>query len=283
MVDGVAIEAAGHRVWLKWHRLQRTKTDIPFTASRLAEGLALGASTEIDLRRHGESGFAVLHDTTLDRETTGSGPVSAASVATLKTLVMRRTDGSPTKEPLLRLDDLARLAAADAAPGTIVQLDLKETNDALNDATVAAFRETVAPVADRFILSGGDWAAVTRLGVGIDGLKIGFDPCHDTTIEQLATADDIERFVQMALDTAPEASMIYLDYRIVMHSDALLIDIIARFHTAGKTIDAYTLNADHPGAEAILRRLVELEADQITTDEPIVLQQLYESSSTSQA
>ncbi|MCX5496729.1 glycerophosphodiester phosphodiesterase [Kaistia dalseonensis] len=282
MADGIAIDSDGHRTWLKWHRLQRERADIPFTPRRLAEGLALGASMEVDLRRHGEHGFAVLHDDDLDRETTGHGPVGAASVAELRGLTMREKNGDPSEERVLLLDDLAHLAAADGADGAVIQLDLKEDDAVLDAETAAAFKALIAPVAHRFILSGGDWLAVTRLGADVSGLAIGFDPCDDKTISRLRNVNDVHAFVESALARAPEASMIYLDYRIVLHCDAMGLDIIEDFHKAGKRIDAYTLNADHPRAEATLRRLVALRADQITTDEPGVLQALFESNSTSQ-
>ena len=47
------------------------------------------------------------------------------------------------------------------------------------------------------------------------------------------------------------------------------------FHRHGTTIDAWTLNTDHPDAAASLRELVRLRVDQITTDEPIRLEELF--------
>src|SRR5262249_39936240 len=83
---GITIDASGHRVRLKWHRLQRRPDDLAFTPQRLREGLALGASMEVDLRRHADHGFVCLHDETLDRETTGSGPIAETSAETLRGL-----------------------------------------------------------------------------------------------------------------------------------------------------------------------------------------------------
>ncbi|WP_395680326.1 glycerophosphodiester phosphodiesterase [Inquilinus sp.] len=272
MPDGIEIVANGHRTRLKWHRLQRRPEDIPFTPARLREGMALGASMEVDLRRRADGGFACLHDDTLDRETTGSGPVAAATFDDLRRLQMRGQDGMPTGERPLLLEDLVELAAAGADPATLVQLDLKESDAALDDRSVDAFRTALAPVAGRFILSGGDWAAVRRLGAAVPGLAVGFDPCDDDTLGTLRSAADAERFIAAALDHAPQAAMIYLSYPIVLRADALGVDLIAACHAAGKTVDAWTLNPDHPGAAATLARLVALRADQITTDSPGVLQ-----------
>ncbi|KGM33537.1 glycerophosphodiester phosphodiesterase [Inquilinus limosus] len=272
MPDGIEIIADGHRTRLKWHRLQRRPEDIPFTPARLREGMALGASMEVDLRRRADGGFACLHDDTLDRETTGRGPVAAATFADLRALHMRGKDGTPTGERLLLLEDLAELAATGADTATLVQLDLKETDAALDDRNVDAFRSALAPVAGRFILSGGDWAAVRRLGAAMPGLRLGFDPCDDGTLATLHSAADAGRFIATALDRAPEAAMIYLSYPIVLRADTLGVDLIAACHAAGRTVDAWTLNPDHPGAAAALARLVALRADQITTDAPGVLE-----------
>ena len=275
MPDGIEIVSGGHCTRLKWHRLQRLPEDVPFTPARLREGMALGASMEVDLRRRADGGFACLHDEALDRETTGRGPVAAAGFHDLRTLQMRGKDGAPTGERPLLLEDLAELAAAGADPATLVQLDLKEADGALDSLSVEAFRAALAPVAGRFILSGGDWAAVRRLGAAVTGLRLGFDPCDDDSLASLRTAADAERFIAAALAAAPEAAMIYLSWPIVLRADALGVDLIAACHAAGKAVDAWTLNPDHPDAAAALARLVALRADQITTDWPAGLQALF--------
>lgn len=282
-VDGVSLLAGAHRVRLKWHRMRRRLGDTPFTPSILAEALAAGASSEVDLRAHGEAGFAVLHDETLDRETTGTGPVAAATEAQLRHLHRRGADGRPTPERLLLLHDLADLARRDAAPGALVQLDLKEDAAAISPALARNFGRAIAPVAARFILSGHDWEAVGRLAQGVKEsgakeLALGFDPCGDKAMEHFENHRDFEMFVDEALRRAPAASTIYLDYGIILKAAATGHDIVGDFHAAGKLIDAYTLNLSHPQAERSLRRLVDLKVDQITTDEPIALQACFEQS-----
>ncbi|SHF19674.1 Glycerophosphoryl diester phosphodiesterase [Kaistia soli DSM 19436] len=280
--DGVAIWSGDHRVRLKWHRLKRHRDDVPFTPTVLAEALALGASSEIDLRLHAEDGFVVLHDETLDRETTGSGPVASATIATLRGLSMRHPDGTPSEEAVLLLDDLVLLAKNSATPDALVQLDLKETAAVLTPAVVARFAAIVAPVADRCILSCADIEAVRILAGAVPGLAAGYDPSEPKVVAGLATADEYAGFVAAAIDTAGAASTIYLDYPIVLKAAALGYDVVGAFHAADKLVDAWTLNTDHPDAATSLRHLVALEVDQITTDEPIALQALFESSDNSQ-
>ena len=275
-LTGIAIESGDHITRLKWHRLQRSRSDLPFTPRRLVEGLAAGASMEVDLRLHADHSFVCLHDETLDRETSGTGPVAQASLEQLRRLTLRG-DEMMTGEGLILLEDLAELARGAGAPDALIQLDLKEIDAALDGQTIENFRRTLACVAGRCILSGCDWQAVTRLSAAVPAMRRGFDPCAEDTLEHLRDGIDCLDFVESALATAPEAEMIYLDYRIVLAAEGMGIDLVAPFRAAGKAVDAWTLNTDHPGAARNVKRLVALNVDQITTDEPDALQALFES------
>jgi glycerophosphoryl diester phosphodiesterase len=280
---GIAIDAGGHRVRLKWHRLQRETDDVPFTPRRLREGLVLGASLEVDLRRHADHGFVCLHDATLDRETTGQGPIATASTATLRRLALRRADGSASGEGLILLEDLAEIARMEGDRRALLQLDLKEDDAALDGGLVEGFRRTLACIAERCIVSGHDWNAVSRLAAAVPGLRRGFDPCADDTLGRLRDADDCHAFITTGLAAAPEAEMIYLDYRILLAALELGVDLVAPCHDAGKTVDAWTLNPDHPRAAESLWHLIALRTDQITTDAPGELEALFDSIETPSA
>src|SRR6185437_1331245 len=96
MADGVAVTRDGHRTMLKWHRARKVAGDLPFTGERILEGLRLGASVEVDLVRHADGGFAVLHDFVLDHDTTGTGLAAQAGAATIRALQLRDAAGRPT-------------------------------------------------------------------------------------------------------------------------------------------------------------------------------------------
>lgn len=273
---GIAIETGEHITRLKWHRLQRSHRDLPFTPRRLLEGLVAGASMEVDLRLHADHSFVCLHDESLDRETTGKGPVAQASLEQLRRLTLRG-EHSKTGEGLILLEDLAELARGAAAPDALIQLDLKEIDAALDRQTIENFRRTLACIAGQCILSGCDWQAVSRLAAAIPAMRRGFDPCAEDTLEHLRDGIDCLDFVESALATAADAEMIYLDYRIVLAAEEMGIDLVAPFRASGKAVDAWTLNTDHPGAALSVKRLVALKVDQITTDEPDALQALFES------
>jgi glycerophosphoryl diester phosphodiesterase len=74
--------------------------------------LALGADFiefDVHLSRDGEA--IVIHDATLDRTTTGAGPVRDRSVAELKALRLKDRSGAVTAETVPTLDEVVEVAA----------------------------------------------------------------------------------------------------------------------------------------------------------------------------
>jgi glycerophosphoryl diester phosphodiesterase len=268
MPDPVSVTRDDHRTYLKWHRARRRAGDTAFTPRRIREGMALGASVEVDLVAHAGDGFAVLHDMTLDRATTGKGLVRAASAAELRTLRLRDPEGRPTEDHVLLLDDLAALVGAGGVhPDALLQLDYKEENPPLSETALAAFARAVAPIARAGIISSGDADAVRALSASARGLRIGYDPCHDGAVERLRATRDYPSFVAEALATLP-AEMIYLDHALLLFAAADGFDLVAAFHAPGRRVDAYTIRAADPAGIAAARRLLALRVDQITTDDP---------------
>ena len=264
----VIVHAAG-RTWLKWHRGRRRLADFEFDPQRIREGMRLGASVEIDLRRHAGGGFAVLHDETLDRATTGSGPVRLASAEALRALHLRDNGGAATDVGVALLGDLCRdLAAAAIGEGALLQLDLKEDSSTLSSSDIGAFARDVAPVQRHMILSGGDALAVRRLAKALPQMQTGHDPCHFGAREALEVSGDDSGFVGRALAEAGTARMIYLDIRLILDALGRDFDMIGAFHAAGRRVDAYTVQALAPGTVDLCRRLMALGVDQITTDDP---------------
>lgn len=266
----------GHVTWFKWHRARRQGSDPAFTRKRILEGMREGASVEVDLRKHADGGFAVMHDAVLDRETTGSGEVRLAHADELRALKLRDNEGRVLDEPLLLLEDLADLLAGAGAldPEALLQLDLKEDRGTLTDGDIAAFRRIVAPVAGNMILSGGDAEAVAVLSEGVPGLHIGYDPCHDGKLEALFKSREFGPFVAGALADSPDAELIYLHYLLVLFAADAGFDMVGAFHQAGKRIDAYTIDNASDGMAPVIKRLLEHGVDQITTDDPAGLGQL---------
>ncbi len=268
MSGAVAVKRAGKRTFLKWHRARRGAADAAFTRRRILEGMALGASVEVDLVIHADDGFAVLHDLVLDEATTGQGRVRDAGAATLRGLCLRDGSGAVLPDRVMLLEDLAALIAVGGAhPEALLQLDFKEDAAALTPAAVAGFAAALAPVARHFVLSSGDARAVETLAAGVRGLRIGYDPCHDGAIARLRASRAYAGFVEDALAASPDAGLVYLDHRLVFRVADDGFDLVAAFQAAGRRVDAYTIERADPGGVEAARRLLALGVDQITTDD----------------
>ena len=75
--------------------------------------VALGADyLELDVHLSRDGEIVVIHDPTLDRTTTGSGPVRERTAAELRALRLKDRAGAVTAEPIPTLDEVVALAAA---------------------------------------------------------------------------------------------------------------------------------------------------------------------------
>jgi glycerophosphoryl diester phosphodiesterase len=269
MADPLYLERDGHRTWLKWHRARRRATDPVFSRSRILEGMRLGASVEVDLVVHGGGGMAVLHNLTLEEETTGTGPVRDADAATLRALHLRANDGRVLPERVMLLEDLcAELGRDPPHRDALLQLDFKEDMAALDARTVTAFGEAIGDLGPHMILSGGDLAAVLALVGAAPGVRMGYDPCHGGSLAALRASGDFAGWIAEALAAAPDAELIYLAHEIVTAADDAGMDLIGLVHARGRRVDAYTIRRVTPESLRLAARLVALKADQITTDDP---------------
>ncbi|MCC5974778.1 MAG: glycerophosphodiester phosphodiesterase [Rubellimicrobium sp.] len=267
MAEPVAIVLGGHRCRLKWHRGRRHADDIAFSPARIEQGLAAGASVEIDLNPLACGGWAVLHDATLDRETTGTGPVAGLGADELARLRLRANDGTPSDLQVATLADLSQALAGRIGAGGLLQLDLKVGAEALSAANIAGFAAAVGPMAGQMILSGGDAAAVLRLARQ-SGVAVGFDPCHEAASLDLMRRGQFDSFVDDALTAMPEAQIIYLERHLVDFAEARGVNLIAPFRAAGREVDVYTFRDAGSGSLDGIRRAAALGADQVTTDDP---------------
>jgi glycerophosphoryl diester phosphodiesterase len=84
---------------------------------------------ETDIQRTKDGVFVIMHDETIDRETTGQGKASDLTLPELKSLHKRYRDGSPSKEKVATLEELLReghsriLFKADLKPGLVDSFD----------------------------------------------------------------------------------------------------------------------------------------------------------------
>lgn len=253
----IALRHAGRRVLLKWHKLRRRPEDPPFSRANLSAGLRAGASLEVDLRRLACGRFVCLHDALLEGETSGRGPVAAIDAAAIARLWMRGANAPP-----LLLDELADAVRHEAcAPQTMIQLDLKASAGEIDAGSCAAVAAALAGVAERFILSGCDWEAVTRLGAGIPGLALGYDPGDDLG----AGGSDVVAIVR---ERAPRAETVYLHRHLVRSAHERGDPLVARLQERGHRIDSWTIDHGTTDARADLLAAIASGCDQVTTNSP---------------
>jgi glycerophosphoryl diester phosphodiesterase len=270
MTGPVSVTRNGHRTYLKWHRARRYAADPVFTGKRILEGMALGASVEVDLVVHRGGGFAVLHDhRSIARETTGQGAVADLTAGQLRALHLRGNNGQPLADHVMLLGDLcALLAKSPPHVDALLQLDYKEDETVLDAAALASFVASTTPVARHMIVSSGSAAAVKLLTDSVPGMRIGYDPCSEENIAALQRSRDYSGFVRDALAASPDAEMIYLAWELVIELDKADFDIIAAFHAAGRRVDTWTIRTADETTRLIVERLLALGVDQITTDDP---------------
>jgi glycerophosphoryl diester phosphodiesterase len=242
-------------VRLKWHQVRRRAEDAPFARGNIRDGLAAGASLEVDIRPLACGRWVCLHDPQLENETTGSGPVTEADAAAVRALRMRDSG-----ERLLMLEELIEIArTSPTGPGAVVQLDFQTVGVKLEEQAVANFGAAFAGRGERFVLSGYDWTMVQRLGAEVTGLVLGWDPSRE------AAASDVDVF-RLVRETAPEAQMVYLNRMLVRLSHERGDRLVARLAECGHQVDCWTLDHGEPRAAQDLAAAVATGCHQITTN-----------------
>lgn len=267
---GLQIDVHGHTTRLKWHRLRRSMADPEFGPAVMAEGFRLGASMELDLQVRGDGGFVVLHDDTLDRETTGTGPVAGQTGAVLAALHYRTQDCAP-----ILSEDLAGMLGS-AHPAALLQFDMKNTAEEVGLRGLDHFADHFADRCGSIIVSGGSIPLIRALAERIPALKRGYDPTDDLLeLWPEAGLAGVERHLLAVLRDAVKPDMVYLQWEMVVEAAAQGLNMIGLAHAEGVQVDAWTHKMAQPAqgfSDAEWDRfaaLLALRPDQITTDEPV--------------
>ena len=267
--SGLQIISGGHVTRLKWHRLRRSMADPEFSVAVMAEGFRLGASMELDLQVRADGGFAVLHDDTLDRETTGSGHVVAHTGAEIAALRYRTQDCAP-----ILSEDLAGMLTA-AHPAALLQFDMKNTAEEVGRGGIDHFAELFADRCGQIIVSGGDLPLIRALADRIPALQRGYDPTDDLlALFPKLGLSGVERHLLTVLRDRVKPDMVYLQWDMLVSAARMGLDMVALAHAEGVAVDAWTHEMAQP-AEGFsdaewdqFSALLALKPDQITTDEP---------------
>lgn len=213
------------------------------TLEAFVAAVALGADmVEMDARLAADGVPVVLHDPTLDRTTTASGPVSA-----------RRSD------ELAGLGVPSLPEAVKACAPLPVTIELKEGGD-LPAAAVEALRQTgrageaivgafesdwlaqVRQTAPEVATSLGQSEAAALVGAGLEGRPPALPPQGAVALQVPPTYRDV---------------------------DVITTDVIAAAHAVGLAVHVWTVDAADE-----MRRLAQLGVDGIMSDRPGLLRQV---------
>jgi glycerophosphoryl diester phosphodiesterase len=251
--------------------MRRRRDDPAFLRRNLAAGLEIGAALEVDLVLTADGHFVCLHDLTLDAETTGSGPVASARRAGLMRLRQRGPDGAILDDPPLFLDEVvATVARHRRRGGGLVQLDMKDPPERLDDAAVARLRAALGRHAPHFIAGSTDASFLDRLRTAFPELTRGFDPLalygFGKRIPDNRAA--FEKIADEMVRLAPDAAIFYLEADLILVALRTGVDLVAAAHETGAEVDAWTVDTTRPAIRDVLRTLLDLGVDQITTNEP---------------
>ena len=254
---------------LKWHMLRRRKSDAAFLRENLTAALRSGAACEVDIVFTADGHALCLHDRTLDRETTGYGRVADTTRAAIERLRQRGPDGAPLDSAPLFLDEVVSVVTAFGVTApALVQLDMKARADALTTVALDRIARVLHDNADAFIASAYEWEIVERVVAAVSGLHAGFDPLAFYARSFALDAAGFRDVATRMLATAPAASIYYLEAKLILAALERGVDLVAEVISAGAEVDAWTIDADHPQLNDVLRRLIDAGCHQITSNDP---------------
>jgi len=268
--DGLAIARGPHTTRLKWHRLRRSFADPEFSTAVMEDGFRIGASMELDLQVRADGGFVVMHDATLDRETTGHGPVGDRTGAELAGLSYRQQPRT-----LLLGEELATLLGA-AHPDALLQFDMKNDLGEVGSLGIDRLAAQFGDKTRNLIVSGGSTELIIAIGDRLPGIQRGIDPTD--RLAEIGRDGDlaaVESALREELAGPAEPHMIYLAWELILEANKGGLDLIALCHDEGKTVDAWTYTLADPARGfsetewTEFSALLALSPDQITTDEPV--------------
>jgi len=215
--------------------------------------LALGADfIEFDVHVSKDGEVVVIHDATLDRTTTGGGPVRERTLAELKTVRLKHKGGVVTEEAIPTLAEVAAVAAQ-ATRGMLLEIKVDERHH-----RYPGVEEKVLAVLDRsgmtastvvMAFEGETWRRVRELRPDAAAGAL-YSP--GTLRAAGMTAD-------RAITEAARAGMRFVG----LHRALVDGKTVATARRAGVTLGVWTVN--EPDA---LQHFIEQKVDVVITDRP---------------
>jgi len=228
--------------------------------------IAMGArGLELDVHLTADGEVAVIHDATLDRTTTGAGPVARCTAADLARARLRGRDGAVTGEGVPTLGAvLALVAPTDVAllveiktPGAAVRYERQ--GDVVRAVPGPRYEGLEKKVVE----------ALAAAGLAARAIVMAFNPAVLTAVRALAPAQatallvdhhDVSAAGAAPLDTvrwAREAGAAFLG----LHHSLCDAAVVSAAHAAGVAVGVFTVND-----EAAMRRLAGFGTDVVISD-----------------
>jgi glycerophosphoryl diester phosphodiesterase len=280
MNSGLSINLAGHVTRLKWHRLRRSKEEPEFGSGAMSEGFRLGASMELDLRVRADGGFVVIHDETLDRETTATGILAKLTQNDLDGVKYRQSHS-----PLILSEHLASLIPS-AHPNALLQFDMKDDLVAIGQTGLKHLEKYFGEITAPIIFSGGCADLISELSRRLPHVPRGIDPTDRLVLifeAQGIGATEAALRAELRSSSAPDTC--YLHWELVLEAQKQGLDTVELCHAEGVKVDAWTYTLADPSKGfsdqewAQFQALMTLNPDQITTDEAVATETAWESRS----
>lgn len=221
--------------------------------ARLSGALDLGADYlefDVHLSRDGE--VIVIHDATLDRTSTGTGPVRERSLAELRLLRLKDRAGAATDERIPTLDDVAALAAGGHGRMLLeIKVDERRRRYPGIEEKVLAIldRHGMSPATVVMAFETETWRRVRELRPDVATGAL-YSP---GTLRSMGSTASRE------LEAARAAGVSVIG----LHQDLVDAGTVAAARRAGVTLGVWTVNE----ADA-LRRFADLGVSIVITDRP---------------
>ena len=215
--------------------------------------IGLGADyVEFDVHLSRDGQVVVIHDPTLDRTTTGAGPVRERTLADLKTLRLRDRAGAVTEERIPTLDEVAALAAAGRRRMLLeIKVDAERRRYPEIEEKVAAILDRHEMAASTVVMAfePETWRRVRQLRPDITA------GCLYSPNTLRAMGSTLSRELEAARDAGVGV--------IGLHEALVDAATVAAVRHAGMALGVWTVN--DPDA---LRRVIDLGVAIVITDRP---------------
>ena len=225
------------------------------------QALDLGVDAlEFDLHMTADREVVVLHDPTLDRTSTGKGPVRELSLADLASVRLKARDGTVTDE---RISTFAQVL--DLAASTSVELVPEIKIDTTGQRYDGIEEKVLALLRSRGLLARATVQAFQR--ETIRRLR-ALEPKARTMF--LVTRGDVERERTRPAEAVRRASELGAT-DLGMNHRLIDADVVSAARVAGIRLAAWTVNE-----EADIRRMIDLGVDMVMSDRPDLVKRLRE-------